>query len=51
MFNWKITNKPQLKNPTYSLSKEYKWIEKYYKHNLERKLIFDTLIAIGTKLS
>ena len=51
LFSWKLTNKPQLKNPTHSLSKEYEWIEKYYKHNLERKLICDTLIVIGTKLS
>lgn len=47
MFNWKLTEKPQLNEPTYNLSKEYEWIEKPYKQELEKKLKSDTIIAIG----
>lgn len=47
MFNWKLTKKPQLDEPTYNLPKEYEWIEKPYKQELERKLKSDTIIAIG----
>lgn len=49
MFSWKLTNKPQINNPTFSLEKEYDWIEKSYKTNLEKKLISDTIIAIGQR--
>ena len=48
MFSWKLTNKPQLNNPTYNLPIEYAWIEKYYKQYLEKNLKCDTLIAIGS---
>jgi 2-polyprenyl-3-methyl-5-hydroxy-6-metoxy-1,4-benzoquinol methylase len=47
MFSWKLTNKPQLNEPTYSLPKPYDWVEKAYKHNLEKNLKCDTIIAIG----
>jgi len=47
MFSWKMTNKPQIDNPTFNCGKEYEWIEKYYKTYLEKKLISDTIIAIG----
>jgi 2-polyprenyl-3-methyl-5-hydroxy-6-metoxy-1,4-benzoquinol methylase len=49
MFSWKLTNKPQINNPTFNLRKEYEWVEKYYKTKLEKKLISDTIIAIGQK--
>jgi len=49
MFNWKIKGKPQLKKPTYNLPKEYFFLEKFYKKNLEKNLKCDTLIAICTK--
>ncbi|TLX79680.1 MAG: class I SAM-dependent methyltransferase [Thaumarchaeota archaeon] len=51
MFNWKLANKPQLNEPTYSLPKPYEWIEKTYKGYLEKKLKCDTLIVIGTNSS
>lgn len=47
LFSWKLTNKPQLKNPVFCLPKEYEWIEKPYKMNLERTLKCDNIIAIG----
>lgn len=47
MFFWKINNKPQIKNPKFNLENEYRWIEKYYKKYLEKKLLSDTIIAIG----
>jgi len=50
MFSWRLTNKPQLNEPTYSLPKPYEWIEKSYKHNLEKNLKCDTIIAIGTNI-
>jgi len=49
MFVWKFTHKPQLENPTYSLTGDNQFIEKYYKKYLEKKLICDTLIAIAEK--
>lgn len=49
MFSWKLTNKPQINNPIFSLEKEYDWIEKSYKTNLEKKLISDTIIAVGQR--
>ena len=48
MLSWKLTNKPQLNDPTYSLPKPYDWIEKSYKQHLEKNLKCDTLVAIGT---
>lgn len=48
MFSWKLTNKPQLNEPTYSLPKPFEWIEQSYKSHLEKKLKCDTLVAIGT---
>lgn len=47
MFSWKLTNKPQISNPTFNLTKEYDWIEDHYKTHLEKNLISDTIIAIG----
>jgi 2-polyprenyl-3-methyl-5-hydroxy-6-metoxy-1,4-benzoquinol methylase len=47
MFNWKLTNKPQLNDPTYSLPGSYEWIEKTYKEYLEKQLKCDTIISIG----
>ena len=47
MFSWKLTNKPQLNEPTYNLPKLYEWIELTYKNHLEKKLKCDTLVAIG----
>lgn len=46
MFHWKLFNKPQLNDPTYSLSSEYSWLESYYKKYLEEKLLCDTIVAI-----
>jgi 2-polyprenyl-3-methyl-5-hydroxy-6-metoxy-1,4-benzoquinol methylase len=51
MFNWKLTNHPQLTEPTYNLPKKYDWIEKHYKKYLEKYLICDTIIAIGTQIA
>lgn len=48
-FNWKLTNKPQMENVSYSLPKEIDWIEKHYKKKLEVKLESDTIIAIAQK--
>ncbi len=50
MISWKLTNHPQLNDPTYNLPKEYDWIEKHYKKHLEKYLICDTLVAIGTQI-
>jgi 2-polyprenyl-3-methyl-5-hydroxy-6-metoxy-1,4-benzoquinol methylase len=47
MFSWKLTNKPQLNEPTHSLPKPYEWIELTYKNYLEKKLKCDTILAIG----
>lgn len=46
MINWKLTNKPQINSPTYSLEKHYEWIDEYYKKKLERSLKCDTIMAI-----
>jgi 2-polyprenyl-3-methyl-5-hydroxy-6-metoxy-1,4-benzoquinol methylase len=48
MFSWKMTKKPQINSPKFSLEEELKWIEKDYKKYLEKKLISDTIIAVGT---
>lgn len=47
MFSWKLTNKPQINNPTFNLTNKYEWIEKPYKMQLENSLTSDTIIAIG----
>ena len=49
MFNWKINHQPQLENPSYSLTNDYQFIEKYYKKYLEKKFICDTLIGVAEK--
>lgn len=49
MMNWKLTGKPQIDFPTYNLPKELDWIDVYYKTQLEKQLICDTLIAICEK--
>lgn len=49
LFVWKLTHKPQLKKPTYSLPKSYQFIEIFYKKYLEKKLICDTLLSIAQK--
>lgn len=41
--NWLKNGKPELSDPTYQTVKELAWLEKTYKHNLEKKLISDTL--------
>lgn len=48
MFSWKITKKPQINSPKFSLEKKLQWIEKNYKNYLEKKLISDTIIVVGT---
>jgi len=47
MISWKLTQKPQIKNPTFNISNDYHWIEKCYKEYLEKKLLSDTIIAVG----
>ena len=47
MFNWKLTNKPQIDEPTYNLPKFYSWIESHYKKNLEESQKCDTIISIS----
>ena len=47
--NWKLTGKPQLENPTFSLPDEYRWIDSFYKNKIEKLLKSDTIIAIGYK--
>lgn len=49
MFNWKLLNKPQPKNPSFELDNNLSWIDKHYKNYLEKKIICDTLVAIGIK--
>lgn len=49
MFNWKLTKKPQMSNPTFCLLKEYFWLEQSYKNYLTKNLICDTIIAIVSK--
>ena len=45
--HWRLKNKPQMENPTYSLSGELNWLDESYKKYLERNLICDTLISIA----
>ena len=45
-FHWKLTNKPQMENPSYSLPTELNWIEKNYKKFLIDNLICDTIMVI-----
>jgi 2-polyprenyl-3-methyl-5-hydroxy-6-metoxy-1,4-benzoquinol methylase len=47
LFFWKMNNTPQIKNPKFNLESKYSWIEKHYKKYLEKKLLSDTIIAIG----
>lgn len=47
MFNWKLMNKPQIDEPTYSLPEHYSWIESHYKNTLEKSLKCDTIISIS----
>ena len=46
-FHWKLKNKPQIENPSYSLPTELNWIEKNYKKFLVDKLICDTIILVA----
>ena len=46
-FNWILTNKPQIENPTFSLSSELNRIDESWKKYLERNLICDTLRTHG----
>ena len=46
-FHWKLKNKPQIENPSYSLPTELDWIEKNYKKFLVDKLICDTIILVA----
>ena len=46
-FHWKLTNKPQMENPSYSLPMELNWIEKNYKKFLVDKLICDTIMTVA----
>ena len=46
-FHWRLKNKPQMENPTYSLPSELNWLDESYKKYLERNLICDTLISIA----
>ncbi len=48
MFSWKIINKPQINSPTFNLKGEFQWIENNYKKYLEKKLLSDTIVAVGT---
>lgn len=49
MFSWRLTNKPQLKKPTFDLPPDYQFIDQVYKKHLEQNLICDTLLAIAQK--
>ena len=46
-FHWKLTNKPQMENPSYSLPMELNWIEKNYKKFLVDKLNCDTIMTVA----
>ena len=46
-FHWKLKNKPQMENPSYSLPTELNWIEKNYKKFLVDKLICDSIIVVA----
>ena len=47
MISWKLSGKPQLHEPTYSLKKPYDWLDKLYKKKMENSLKCDTIIGIG----
>ena len=47
LFNWRLTNKPQIENPTYNLVKDFNWIESFYKEKLEKSFKCDTILAIA----
>ena len=46
-FHWKLKNKPQMENPSYSLPIELSWVEKNYKNFLVDKLICDTIMVVA----
>ena len=46
-FHWKLKNKPQMENPSYSLPIELNWVEKNYKNFLVDKLICDTIMVVA----
>jgi len=48
MFNWILLKKPQIKNPSFEINESYDWLEKYFKSYLSKKLISDTIIAVGS---
>jgi 2-polyprenyl-3-methyl-5-hydroxy-6-metoxy-1,4-benzoquinol methylase len=45
MMSWKINNEPQIKIPTFLMTKDYEWIDEHYKKNLEKNLKCDTVLA------
>lgn len=47
MMSWKLTGKPQLNEPTYSLDKPYDWLDKFYKKKMVGSLKCDTIICVG----
>jgi len=49
MFHWKILKKPQLKHPSKKIEKDFEWLEKYYKSELEKRRISDTITCIASK--
>ncbi len=46
MINWKLTNKPQINNPAFTLEEPYREIDEYYKKSLEKILKCDTIMAV-----
>ena len=49
MINWRLTNKPQIDEPTYNLPRQYDWVELNYKKKIVDTLTCDTIICIGEK--
>lgn len=49
MFHWKILKKPQLKHPSKTIEKDFEWLDNYYKSELEKRKISDTITCIATK--
>lgn len=45
MMSWKINNEPQIKIPTFLMTKDYEWIDEHYKKNLETNLKCDIVLA------
>lgn len=48
MFHWRIMEKPQLERPSLNMPKEYEWLEKFYKNYLEKQLLCDAIVAVGS---